>query len=421
MNKGYYALRFRCGDALHARGDIQYVSQRVLHVGQTPECEMKLPQHSDYDDICYAVIVRNENGSSWRIIRQNRDAAIMLNGVSLALVQNLNDGDRLCFDRTELEFTVENGDAPAAQYVKYKAPVWIWSAFSVVFLFLAGILFNIYENSKTTLAVFGDEVESICMVEADTLLVLSVNNDTLDVIPANRAFVGTGFITDEGYFVTARHCVEFWLGMESELRQNLYDIESNVVRKAIDAEMDSTIRLVSKLRITSHGGKHVWHYTSDDFIMDKSRDNLYDCGNFETPYIWRSIVSLFEKRDSELGDVAVMKWPYGKGNIRLEEYGVMYGAETGLCSFGYPQSENQGKAVFSVDEGKIYQQKDTPDECLICTKGFDPGFSGGPVFVKNSKRVIGIVSRSSDNHTLLVPVSQVHNLIDKLNDNGKGK
>ena len=191
MNKGYYALRFRCGDALHARGDIQYVSQRVLHVGQTPECEMKLPQHSDYDDICYAVIVRNENGSSWRIIRQNRDAAIMLNGVSLALVQNLNDGDRLCFDRTELEFTVENGDAPAAQYVKYKAPVWIWSAFSVVFLFLAGILFNIYENSKTTLAIFGDEVESICMVEADTLLVLSVNNDTLDVIPANSG-KGTG-------------------------------------------------------------------------------------------------------------------------------------------------------------------------------------------------------------------------------------
>lgn len=414
MKDRHYALRFRSGDSIHNKGDIQYVSQRVLHIGQTPECELKLPIHPDYDDVCYAVIVKEENASLWKIIRQNRDAVILVNGMPLQLVQNLNDNDRLNFDNTEVVFTVEEGEAPAAQYIKYKAPVWIWAAFTLVFLFISGIMFNIYENSKTTMALYDNEVGSVYMVEADTMLVLSMQGDTLDIIPANRAFVGTGFVTDEGYFVTARHCVEFWLGLESELRPNLYDIDSYIVRKAIDAEMDSTIRLVSKLRISSHDGEKVWHYTSDDFTMDKSRDNLYDCGDYETPYIWRSVVSLFEKRDAELGDVAVMKWLHGNGNIKLEAPDKLYETETALCSFGYPQSENQGKAMFAVDEGKIYQQKDSPDECFICTKGFDPGFSGGPVFAKDYKMVVGIVSRSSDNHTLLVPVSQVHNLISKI-------
>ena len=414
MKDRHYAIRFRSGDSIHNKGDIQYVSQRVLHIGQTPECELKLPIHPDYDDVCYAVIVKEENASLWKIIRQNRDAVILVNGMPLQLVQNLNDNDRLNFDNTEVVFTVEEGEAPAAQYIKYKAPVWIWAAFALVFLFISGIMFNIYENSKTTMALYDNEVGSVYMVEADTMLVLSMQGDTLDIIPANRAFVGTGFVTDEGYFVTARHCVEFWLGLESELRPNLYDIDSYIVRKAIDAEMDSTIRLVSKLRISSHDGEQVWHYTSDDFTMDKSRDNLYDCGDYETPYIWRSVVSLFEKRDAELGDVAVMKWLHGNGNIKLEAPDKLYETETDLCGFGYPQSENQGKAMFAVDEGKIYQQKDTPDECFICTKGFDPGFSGGPVFAKDYKMVVGIVSRSSDNHTLLVPVSQVHNLINKI-------
>lgn len=414
MKDRHYALRFRSGDSIHNKGDIQYVSQRVLHIGQTPECELKLPIHPDYDDVCYAVIVKEENTSSWKIIRQNRDAAILVNGMPLQLVQNMNDNDRLNFDNTEVVFTVEEGDAPTAQYIKYKAPVWIWAAFALIFLFISGIMLNIYEKSKTTMALYDNEVGSIYMVEADTMLVLSMQGDTLDIIPANRAFVGTGFVTEEGYFVTARHCVEFWLGLESELRPNLYDIESYIVRKAIDAEMDSTIRLVSKLRITANNGERVWHYTSDDFTMDKSRDNLYDCGDYETPYIWRSVVSLFEKRDAELGDVAVMKWLHGNGNIKLEAPDKLYETETVLCSFGYPQSENQGKAMFAVDEGKIYQQKETPDECFICTKGFDPGFSGGPVFAKDYKKVVGIVSRSSDNHTLLVPVSQVHNLINKI-------
>ena len=206
--------------------------------------------------------------------------------------------------------------------------------------------------------------------------------------------------------------------MENELRPDPEEISSLIVRRAIDAETDSTVRLVSKLRVTSRNGENVWHFTSDDFLMDKTRDNIYECGNYSASYLWRSVVSLFEKRDAELGDVAVMKWPSGRGSITLAGASEIYETETPLCAFGYPQSEGDG-AVFTSDEGSIYQRKESADECFICTKGFDQGFSGVPVFVKENRSVAGIVSRSSDNHTLVVPVSQIHRLIDKMENDGK--
>ena len=53
----------------------------------------------------------------------------------------------------------------------------------------------------------------------------------------------------------------------------------------------------------------------------------------------------------------------------------------------------------------------------------DNGFSGGPVFVSDEefkeKAVVGIVSRLAGTHTLIVPVSQIHNLIKEFEENGK--
>ena len=415
-NKQYFAIRYRSDDGIHKKGDIQYVSQDVLHIGQTPECKLELPKHSDYVDICYAVIIKDESGFGWRIIRQDKDATIFVNGMPLEFVQNIRNNDRLTFDNTSVIFCIESGLAPANMYVKNSAPKWITYSFIAVFLILFGIVWSINENNKSIMSIYKNEINDIYKIEADSLLVLSQNKDTLDIISVDRLFVGTGFITNNGYFVTARHCVEFWLTMENELKENFYEIESDIVKRVIEAESDSSIRLVSTIKITSFDGAKTWRYTSDDFFMDKSRDNIYDCGNFNKGYQWRSVVSLFEKRDAELGDVAIMKWSDGIGEIVLDQSQTVYNAESELCSFGYPQDENSQRATFAVDEGKVYQTKESIDDCFICTKGFDQGFSGGPVFLKRDKNVVGIVCRSSANHTLIVPVSQIHSLINAIQE-----
>ena len=411
----HYSIRFKSQDTLHKKGDVLHVGESVLYIGQTAECGLQIAPHPDYADTCYAVIVKDESGDYWHIIRQEEHADITVNGMPLKLASRLQDRDLLKFDRTIVQFCIEHGNPPTTAYVPNK-PNWaMWSAMVVFFLMLAGVVIFLVENNKKPSAVFKHEIESLCKIEADTLLVISSQQDTLEILRADHPSVGTGFITEDGYFVTARHCVEFWLAYENELKPNLYDIKSPIVRRAIDAEMDSTIRLVARVKVTSHDGKQTWHLCSDDFTMDKSRDDVNDYGDFETAYLWRSVVSQYEKRDAELGDVAVMKWPYGKGTVKLEKPDASQTKETHLYGFGYPQSEGRQEAAFSSNDGLVYQDQRTPKECFICEKGFDPGFSGSPVLSrKNGGVAVGIVSRSDGRHTLIVPVSQIYHLIDKI-------
>ncbi len=413
MMSKFCKIRFRCNDGLHSKGDIQYLQQDSLYVGQTPACELKIPSHPDYEDTCYAVITRKRDMDEWHIIRQERDAMIRVNGIPLDWVHKLNSHDRLSFDHTDVEFIVKEGEVPAELYSQYKSPKWIIASLATIFVLLFGIIFSLHQRGKDNLALFKEEIESIYKIESDTLLVLSAN-DTLSVVSSDQTYVGTGFVTSDGYFVTARHCVEFWLGLEHELRPNLEDIQSEIVKHIIASELDSTLRVVSKVRIISRDGKCLGYYTSDDFKMDKSQDNFYEFGDSQSQYIWRSIVSLYERTNAELGDVAVMKWYGAKSMIDLDEPAKMYDTTIELCSFGYPQSENKYEAKFANSDGKVYQKMDTPDECFICNTSLDQGFSGGPIFDKQAKKVIGLVSRSSDKHTLIVPVSRIYQLIEEI-------
>ena len=85
---------------------------------------------------------------------------------------------------------------------------------SIIVLAIAAILFYLIQKDKDDYALFRSELASIYRIEADTLLVYNSCSDTIDVVALPRADVGTGFVTNDGYFVTARHCVEFWLAHE---------------------------------------------------------------------------------------------------------------------------------------------------------------------------------------------------------------
>ena len=412
QNNEYYALHFQSTDELHRKGDIQYMLGKTLYIGQTDECTLLLPCHPDYADACYAVIVKNENTTGWRLIRQETEADITVNGVALELVQYLKNGDLIKFDQTVIKFTEEHDTYPQTQYIQNK-PAWsIWVVLACIVIIVSGVISFLYREQRKPEIIYKQEIPSICKIEADTLIVL-YSHDTLAVIPTDRTLVGTGFITEDGFFVTARHCVEFWLTMEDELRPNLHDIRSPFVRWAIDAEMDTAIHLVSLLTIKSFDDSKLWRVTSDQFIMDKSHDAIYDYGDAETAYLWRSVVSLFEKKDTELGDVAVMPWE-NKGHIRLAESNQQLLANEKLYCFGYPQSEGSNSRLVS-QEGKVFLTPKSQDDWFVCDIHLDPGFSGGPIFCgKGNRFVAGIVSRSAGNHTLIVPSSQIHHLIHKL-------
>ncbi|MBR6018442.1 MAG: trypsin-like peptidase domain-containing protein [Paludibacteraceae bacterium] len=413
----YYALRFRSTDDRHRRGDICYGTGEALYIGQTPECGLRLVPHTDYADTCYAVIVLSPQGEGWQLLRQDPEAAVSVNGQPLPLVRNLHDGDILQFDRTVVRFTLEQGALPTTQYVPNR-PSWpMRIAMTLLALVVAGVVAYLLIDRSTPEAKFRQEIQSIYRIQADSLFVLATaTGDTLGRYGVDRPLIGTGFLTEDGYFVTARHCLEFWLGMEDQLCPSLSDIGSDIVRQAILAEEDTTLHLVVPVRITSYKDEKSWVFTSDDFLIDRSHDGVYDLGDMQSAYLWRSVISRYEKRDCELGDIAVMRWPEGKGTIRLAEADQPLGKHQSIFCFGFPQNESSQQAEFTSLEGKILQLPPTPDCWFTADLDCDPGFSGGPVFSDvPGKRVVGLVSRSAGKRTALVPAARIRQLIHELN------
>ena len=423
-NERHYAIRYRNNDGIHRKGDIQHVSQNALYIGQTPECTFRLPEHPHFADTCYAVIVKDIDADTWRIIRQETDARILVDGIPLEYVAELHDNNSIVLDNTSVLFTIENGGMPQTTYIEHSSQKTLWSVIALFAAALVAIIIHLGEDEINVFEAYADEISDIYKIEADSLLVTTTEGDTLDVIALPRAETGTGFITENGYFVTARHCIEYWLGYEDELKSSYQEIGSASVKWAIEAEMYDSIRLLVKLTITDNNGKR-YPCTSDKFTMNKERDNIYELGDFSYNYLWRSIISRYEAREAELGDVAIMRWEDGKGKIKLAAPDRILNVahNVNLQSFGYPQSQSKKQAVLTADNDDMYDHATGEDDLFTCRSAFDNGFSGGPVFVSDDKyadkAVVGIVSRLAGSLTLIVPVSQIHNLIKEIEKNGQ--
>lgn len=401
-------LHLLSADTLHRKGDV-LGSTAPVRVGQTPECDLWLVPHPDYADSCYAVIV--PDGDAWCILRQEQDADITLNGLPLGMAAPLRDGDRLCFDRTEVRISfasdaVESGPVYVQQH-RRTSPL-LWGSLVVLFLLVAGILGFLYEQSKDIPHVFREEMASIYAVRTDSLII-EREGVRIAALPATPTRIGTGFVTTDGCFVTARHCIEYWLADEALVQNDTSAIASEAVRWALRAELDSTLTLRSIVSILDSDERIVGHFSSDAFRMDKSRDHLYERGDANTVFFWRSLISRHSRRDAELGDVAVLRWTGAPGNIQLGESLPESGAD--LVLFGYPADEVAGQPPLSFSKTTMLYV--LSPGWFLAEKEADAGYSGGPVFVRNgrSKTVVGIVSRSSGGHTLVIPVSEIKSLL----------
>lgn len=411
----YYALRFRSTDDLHQRGDVQYICNGSLYIGQTAECGLQLPSHPDYADTCYAVLTGDKTADGWLLIRQEQSVSITVNGTPLSIARRLHDGDILQFDSVVVRFTEEHGSYTETTYVRHRIPWGLYVLLLLLAVTVSGVIGFLYTEQQRPMTVFADETASVYSIAVDKVMVVSASGDTIP-LAADHALIGTGFVTVDGYFVTARHCVECWLAMEKELRPRWEDIENPIVRWAIEAEADPDLRLISQVTISSADGSMCRTFTSEDFLIDYTHDALYDMGDATSSYIWRSVVSQYEKSDAELGDVAVMRWPYGKGTIAAADADHLPEANEKLYCFGFPQNEYRHDAELTSMEGSIFQAPRNAYDRLLCNAKLDPGFSGGPVFTRNGgKRVIGIVSRAEGNRTLVVPAAQVQKLIESYN------
>jgi len=217
---------------------------------------------------------------------------------------------------------------------------------------------------------------------------------------------GTGFLLDDGRFVTARHCVEPWMYDTKDLQQ--YYALQNTTNGAY--KISATILAVNSK-------KESMKFSSSDFRIDRSGDTP-----IEVPlevegekYTLQGSVAFGNKM--ALGN----DWAYVSTSNRgaISDGTSLSGnlkSGTKAHLLGFPKGLGIGDGSKIVDPiyNELIISRDGLNDarCIMVNSGVDHGNSGGPVFVMEDKnlKVIGIVSRGDSNSEMynhIVPMSNL--------------
>ncbi len=207
-----------------------------------------------------------------------------------------------------------------------------------------------------------------------------------------RSSCGTGFLLNDGRFVTARHCVESWLYGDSK---------TNIL-----SETYSNVKVWSEIKAYGINGDS-FELESDDFVIDRRKDVILNLGEDEDGYqqryrlVYHSKTSEGEYGTAEMGG---NDWAYARINKRgtivpSGELSVSLKAGDEVHVLGFPAALGvmDGKNCVEPIYNKMSVARDglNKQRCIMVSQGVAHGNSGGPVFVvkNNAIYAIAIVSR----------------------------
>ena len=209
---------------------------------------------------------------------------------------------------------------------------------------------------------------------------------------------GTGFLLDDGRFVTARHCVQPWM----------FDTGTLFEAHALSEKYEDV-----KMTTTIHGYSMNDEITlsSSQFTVDSSQDISFpysiDIGDGESVSITGKLAFPIKFKDgTALGNVSMMgsDWAYArvnkKGAIKAApslSSSLKAGTEVHVLGFPAGLGIKDGKHTVEPIYNKMTISREGLNEarCIMVSEGVAHGNSGGPVFTVHNGElvVIGIVSR----------------------------
>jgi hypothetical protein len=206
---------------------------------------------------------------------------------------------------------------------------------------------------------------------------------------------GTGFLLEDGRFVTARHVIEGWYYPTDE------------ISFVLNAVATSGKRVIAHFKAWSPSG-NVIEFTSDDFYFDKRSDT-------KEPITDSANNTQYEITDaSSYDDWAYSKKRFSGGKLKSDgPLSVNLQMGTQLFTLGFPFN------IGALDRDKLEPQYSqfvvsssgiSSGAINISSKSFDHGNSGGPVFAKegNEYKVVGIVSAGKGAQGLVMPISKIN-------------
>jgi hypothetical protein len=248
--------------------------------------------------------------------------------------------------------------------------------------------------------------DDVYFLYADKVYVTN-GTQTQDVLMTNGlpyAWTATGFLLDDGRFVTARHCVQAWR----------FENDDNVLLTAAIAESTANLQIVASLKAINRQGK-TFTFKSTDFKFSDVYDGTMSLGTDDNG---RAIsINLVELSQDER--VWSTDWAYvntsSRGAITMDkDLSNQLRAGTGLHVLGFPKSIGVGdtQSTITPTYNTFSVGFDGLDKsgCFLHTRGTDHGNSGGPIFARKGNKlvVVGIVSRGSnrsEEYNYGVPIS----------------
>lgn len=441
----YYSLRFLGSNAYHSKNDVLRTTNKVLNIGETADCEIRF-ESGQYEPERYATIVENEDGESWRLIQRSEHVRAQIAGMGgFGYVHQLHDGDVITFDgqKVELEFHThfDSNYGKAGILIEQHTNKWMLYgilATCVAVLFIMSLVFYNQRSKDIEYEDLNDFLSSIFIIRVDSVQWIEViGNDTTLVQPTltmdGGGTAGTAFLTTDGKLITARHCIEYWIGEDFDLTTNVKSLKDNDVRKwailtekfAQEKESQDTIQLL-RVYFSICGDQlpddPVYRFTSiDKNVHFSSKDTILQIADFNEDYYWRTVRPYFSNQEMELGDIVYIDVD-SKGNIELADSATIsqLNQSSSIAVLGYPNNASGKKTTF--ESGKIKENRSdtlrrvSPN--LIFDANITHGFSGGPVFVRANDKivVVGVVSKiDTDNgiYKKAVPVSEINYMIKR--------
>lgn len=245
-----------------------------------------------------------------------------------------------------------------------------------------------YKNPDNALSTQLSKVADDVFFLRTTRVVITDGEDELEI--SGYGWHGTGFLTTDGRFITAKHCVSGWLfprrgGMPRG--ENADKIKAYLVA-AMNAP---SCQIIAYLEARSKS--KVLKFKSSDFIMDHSSEQNWqlaegvnwkeetsmsaDWAYIRTGQKGNILVDAEKSKNLPVGvDLHVLGFPHGWGAIDTYNFNCLYGS----C-----KTSRTG-----LDDGII----------RVSAKNYESGNSGGPVFYNDNGnlKAVGIVSYEQGQH-----------------------
>ena len=430
--KHYVSLTFKGGNAYHEAGKTIKLTDRLINIGETADCDVRY-ENDGLKPEYYATIVRNDDGESWRIVKRSQHTDISIVGKgTVGYAHPLEDGDLLQFGNSAMTLCFHSHHDHL--YAEEGAPKQKWSWGIIGGICAIGIIALLLGRGQRNDISEKDVVqleESIYLVKVDSVKQILLTNGLAETVRGTKLLTsdvptGTAFMTTDGKLITARHCVEYWLGKNISLTLKVSNLaEDDIVRWAIETETfnqrhkgdrDSLMQLESYFSIYNFLGEKKYSFVSTDkrVHINKQKDGLFLLADFSDTYYWRSIQPYFTDTKMMMGDILWIDGLAENGKIQLGTADDMQTIERGtrLMVSGYPMTGTGDKQVVFAP-GSIKRTAAIDTENLFFESNINHGFSGGPVLIKsgNSIIAIGVVSRvdsvSSGLFKWAVPVTEV--------------